>query len=221
MNLVGNDWDAFLKEEFSKAYFLTLDGFITSEYSSKTVYPDYENILRALDLTPFHSIKAVILGQDPYHGYGEATGLAFSGPDGIRKPPSLRNIFKELEDDLRTNMPESGCLNNWSKNGVLLLNTSLTVIKDTPASHSKCGWETFTDNIISYISQKSEPVVFILWGKHAQKKKALIDDTRHLVIESAHPSPFAARKGFFGSKPFTRCNDFLDSVGREPVDWSL
>lgn len=185
------------------------------------VFPPYEEIFKALTLTPFEKIKVVILGQDPYHGEGEANGLAFSVNKGIKLPPSLRNIFKELKDDVGVDTPNHGDLSSWAKQGVLLLNSILTVEKDKPASHRNIGWEEYTDSIIKEISNKKEHTVFILWGNYAQSKEYLIDTNRHLVIKSTHPSPFSARKGFFGSKPFSRTNEYLSKHGIPIIDWNI
>jgi len=189
--------------------------------SFENIFPPKEYIFRALELTPFDNIKVVILGQDPYHGEGQANGLAFSVNKGTKIPPSLRNIFKELNTDLGIDIPNHGDLTNWAKQGVLLLNSILTVEKDKPSSHRNIGWEEYTDSLISKISKEKEHVVFILWGKYAQSKTPLINQNKHLVISSAHPSPFSARKGFFGSKPFSRCNTWLEEKGIKKVDWSI
>ena len=186
-----------------------------------TVFPKYEYIFRALDLTPIDSIKVVILGQDPYHGDGEANGLAFSVNKGIKIPPSLKNIYKELKDDLGLPIPNHGDLTKWAEQGVLLLNSVLTVEKDKPGSHKDFGWQEYTDSLITEISQKREHVVFILWGKYAESKISLIDKGKHLIILSTHPSPFSARKGFFGSKPFSKCNTWLKEKGMTEIDWEL
>ncbi|PKN02727.1 uracil-DNA glycosylase [Candidatus Dojkabacteria bacterium HGW-Dojkabacteria-1] len=187
----------------------------------QTIYPSKELIFRALELTPFENIKVVILGQDPYHGEGEANGLAFSVNKGIKLPPSLRNIYKELESDLGIKTPNHGDLTSWASQGVLLLNSVLTVEKDRPASHRNIGWEEYTDSIIREISEKKENIVFILWGKYAQSKKDLIDVRKHLVISSPHPSPFSANRGFFGSKPFSTTNTYLKSKGKKEIDWRV
>lgn len=186
-----------------------------------TIYPPKELIFRALELTPFENIKVVILGQDPYHGEGEANGLAFSVNKGVELPPSLRNIYEELKSDMGIKIPNHGDLTSWAKQGVLLLNSVLTVEKDKPASHRNIGWEEYTDSIIKKISDKKENIVFILWGKYAQSKKAFIDERKHLVISSPHPSPFSANKGFFGSKPFSKTNTYLKSKGKKEIDWRI
>jgi len=185
------------------------------------IYPPKEQIFRALKLTPFENIKVVILGQDPYHGEGQANGLAFSVNKGIKVPPSLRNIYKELESDLNIKSPLHGDLTSWAKQGVLLLNSVLTVEKDNPGSHKNIGWEEYTDSLIKEISDKKKNIVFILWGKYAESKKSLIDEKKHFIISSPHPSPFSARKGFFGSKPFSRTNSYLKIKGKKEIDWSI
>jgi uracil-DNA glycosylase len=194
---------------------------INNEYNTKIIYPPKEDIFAALKNTSYKDVKVVIVGQDPYHGEGEAMGLSFSVHDGIKLPPSLKNIYKELEDDLGIKPVASGDLTKWTKQGVLLLNATLTVIKDTPNSHSKLGWDKFTDYVIKKINAKDEPVVFILWGNFARSKKVFITNPKHLVIESAHPSPFSARNGFFGSKPFSKTNNFLIKNNIKPIDWDL
>lgn len=186
-----------------------------------TIYPPKELIFRALELTPFENIKVVILGQDPYHGEGEANGLAFSVNKGVKLPPSLRNIYEELKSDMGIKIPNHGDLTSWAKQGVLLLNSVLTVEKDKPASHRNIGWEEYTDSIIKKISDKKENIVFILWGKYAQSKKDFIDERKYLVISSPHPSPFSANKGFFGSKPFSKTNTYLKSKGKKEIDWRI
>lgn len=210
-----------LGEQFQSDYFKELLDFLREEYEQQTIFPERENIFRALNETPYDKVKAVILGQDPYHGEGQAQGLSFSVQPGVKLPPSLRNIYIELQDDINCSLPENGSLVKWAKEGVLLLNTVLTVRKGEPASHAKKGWEMFTDEIIKKLDQRNQPIVFILWGKHAQQKMQLINSSKHFVIESAHPSPFSARKGFFGSKPFSKTNDYLRSQNIEEIDWSL
>lgn len=218
MVCIGNSWDEILKDEFKSDYYLTLREFLKKEYFSATVYPPMGDIFNALKLTPYEDVKVVILGQDPYHGKGQAMGLCFSVPKDIDAPPSLVNIFKEMESDVHVKNT-SPDLTSWAKQGVLLLNTSLTVRAGQPNSHKGRGWEILTDKIIEKISEKTTPVVFILWGTNARSKKSLIKDGQHLIIESAHPSPLSAYNGFFGSKPFSRTNDFLVKAGLEPVDW--
>ena len=221
MKLVGNKWDVILDSEYRKEYFKRIVDFINSEYKLKTVYPVKSRILRSLELTDYDDVKVVILGQDPYHGEGEAIGLCFAVSNGIKLPPSLRNIYKELEDDLGISRSNVGNLECWAHEGVLLLNTVLTVEKDKPASHKGIGWEMFTDAIISKINEKEEPVVFILWGNFAKSKKSLITNSKHYVIESSHPSPFSARYGFFGSKPFSKTNRFLRENNIKEIDWKV
>lgn len=215
--MINKEWDVILKEEFNKDYFKALGRFIKNEYKTKTVFPNYDNIFNSLRYTDYDQIKVVIIGQDPYHGDNEAHGLAFSVLDGVRRPPSLNNIYKELSDDLGIKR-ESNNLSDWAKQGVLLLNTIMTVEKDKPLSHANKGWEIFTDNIISQISKREKPVVFILWGNFARSKKQMID-SRHFIIESAHPSPLSASRGFFGSKPFSKANVWLEKQGYEKIKW--
>lgn len=219
--MITEKWDKILEEEYKKDYFINMLKTLQIEYRTKTIFPPKQDVFKALRLTDYDNIKIVILGQDPYHGTGEAEGLSFSVQDGIIKPPSLKNIFKELKDDLGYDEPESGSLIRWAKEGVLLLNSLLTVEKDKPLSHKKLGWETFTDEIIKKINEKETPVVFILWGAYARSKKVYITNPNHFIIESAHPSPFSARNGFFGSKPFSRANNFLISKKISPVNFKL
>ena len=219
--MLGNDWDQLLEEEMNKPYFKELFNFIEKEYANKTIYPKKGEIFNAFRHTSYKDLRVVILGQDPYHGENEAEGLSFSVKTGIRKPPSLNNIFKELYDDLGLKAPESGSLIKWADEGVLLLNSVLTVEKDKPASHRNRGWETFTDAVIKKINEKQEPVVFILWGNYARAKKDLITNPNHYIIESPHPSPYSANNGFFGSKPFSKTNEFLESKGLKQIDWKL
>lgn len=215
---VNNNWDIILKDEYEKEYFKNLVDYINEEYNNKTVYPLKENIFKALEYTDYNDIKVVILGQDPYHGEGEAQGLSFSIPNDIRITPSLRNIFKELKNDLNIERTNTD-LSDWAKQGVLLLNAILTVCKDTPLSHKDKGWEIFTDEIIKKINEREEPVVFILWGNYARSKKKLITNKNHYIIESAHPSPLSASRGFFDSKPFSKTNDILISINNESIRW--
>lgn len=219
--MIGNDWDIVLKELIDSNEFKELLDKVNEEYKTKIIYPPKENIFEALKLTSYKDTKVVIIGQDPYHGEKEAHGLSFSVQEGIKLPPSLKNIYKELYADLGIEPSASGNLTKWAKNGVLMLNNSLTVIKDTPGSHSKIGWNYFTDGIIKALNQKEEPVVFILWGNFAKTKKEFITNKKHLILEAAHPSPFSARNGFFGSKPFSKANDFLDNNGRKKIDWRI
>ncbi|MBQ8472554.1 MAG: uracil-DNA glycosylase [Bacilli bacterium] len=219
--MIGNDWDKVLEKEFQEEYFYNLLKFVQGEYERKTVFPPKKEVFKAFRYTPYKNVKVVILGQDPYHGEGEAEGLCFSVRDGIKKPPSLNNIFKELHDDLGYSIPTSGSLVPWAKQGVFLLNTVLTVIKDKAASHKDIGWERFTDEVIKKINEKEEPVVFILWGNFARSKKKFITNKKHLIIESAHPSPLSAYNGFFGSKPFSKANDFLIKNNLEPINFEI
>jgi len=212
-------WKSKLSAEFEKEYFLKLAEFIRNEYSTKTIYPPASLIFNAFNLCPLQDIKAVILGQDPYHGPGQAHGLCFSVRDGVGFPPSLVNIFKEIELDLGIKRPVSGNLERWASQGILLLNATLTVQAHQAGSHQKKGWEQFTDNVISIINNEKQHIVFFLWGAYAQKKGAAIDRSRHLVLESVHPSPLSASRGFFGNKHFSRCNTYLTKNGISPVSW--
>lgn len=221
MAFLKNDWQDYLKEEFEKPYYLTLRAFLKEAYQKDIIYPPMHDLYNALHLTSFADTKVVILGQDPYHGRGQAHGLAFSVREGVVLPPSLVNIFKELEADLGCLRPHSGDLTSWAKEGVLLLNTTLSVKEKTPLSHKDKGWEILTDEIIRLLAKKEDPIVFILWGANARAKKVCLKGTPHLVIESPHPSPLSAHRGFFGSKPFSQCNAFLASVGKEEVNWCL
>ena len=215
------DWNPVLRGELAKPYWTELQQFVATERGRATVYPATDEVFAALHLTPFAEVKAVILGQDPYHGPNQAHGLCFSVRPGVPPPPSLQNIFKELEADLGLPPPRHGCLESWARQGVLLLNASLTVRAGKAASHQGKGWETFTDEVLKAVNTKPERVVFILWGASARRKKALIDTSRHVVIESPHPSPLSASSGFFGSRPFSRANAALVEAGRTPIDWSL
>lgn len=219
--MFGNDWDEVLKEEIEKPYFQQLMTWLDQEYEEAVVYPPRDLLFQAFRLTPYAEVKAVILGQDPYHGAGQAEGLSFSVMPGVRVPPSLRNIYIELKEDIDVPTPNHGSLVQWGKEGVLLLNTALTVRESKPASHRGKGWEQFTDAVIHALNKRKEPMVFLLWGNHAAEKESFIDQERHLIIRSAHPSPFAARKGFFGSKPFSRTNEFLEQHGEHPIDWHI
>lgn len=216
---LGNDWDGVIGAEFEKEYYLDLREFLKCEYSSQTVYPDMYDIFNALKLTSYSSVKAVILGQDPYHEPGQAHGLAFSVTEGTPLPPSLRNIYKELETDVGAKPTTCGELSGWAKQGVLLLNTVLTVRQGNANSHKGKGWEIFTDEIIKKLNGKTEPVAFILWGANARSKKALITNPIHGIFESPHPSPLSAHYGFFGSRPFSRVNAFLMQNGVPPINW--
>ena len=214
-------WKEVLKNEFEKDYFKILTDFVRNEYKTKTIYPLASKIFSAFDYTPFDDVKVVLIGQDPYHGIGQANGLSFSVADGIKLPPSLQNIYKELNDDLGIGVSTSGNLETWAKQGVLLLNATLTVEASKAGSHQKKGWEIFTDAVIQKLSDQKENLVFILWGAYAQKKGANIDRNKHFVIESAHPSPLGAYRGFWGSKPFSKTNDFLKSKNLQPINWEI
>jgi uracil-DNA glycosylase len=215
------DWNPVLRGEWAKPYWPELQRFVAEERARADVYPPADEVFAALHLTPYERVKVLLLGQDPYHGPGQAHGLCFSVRPGVPPPPSLQNIFKELEADLGIAPPGHGCLDAWAAQGVLLLNTSLTVQARQAASHQGKGWEAFTDEVIRAVDRKPERVVFILWGAAARKKRALVDTSRHVVIESAHPSPLSAHNGFFGSRPFSRANAALEAAGREPVDWRI
>jgi len=216
---IEESWKSVLEPEFHKPYFQQLIAFVKNEYSTKQIFPPGSLIFSAFDHCPFDQVKVVIVGQDPYHGPGQANGLCFSVADGIRHPPSLQNIFKEIKDDLEIPIPESGNLERWANQGVLLLNATLTVEARRAGSHQNQGWETFTDEVLSITSSQKEGVVFILWGAYAQKKGALVDSQKHLVLKSSHPSPFSAHSGFFGSKHFSQANQFLSSKGLRPIAW--
>lgn len=219
--MIQNDWDEKLKIIWESEGFQKFLKIVDEEYNKKIIYPPKDYVFNALKLTPYKDVKVVIVGQDPYHGEKEAHGLSFSVQEGIKVPPSLKNIYKELEADLGISPRNSGDLTGWAKQGVLLLNAVLTVVKDTPASHRNLGWERLTDYIIKILNEKEEPIVFILWGNFAKAKKALITNPKHLVITSAHPSPFSANYGFFGSKPFSKTNEFLKQNNQEPINWDL
>ena len=221
MGLADNTWDKFLAEEQKKIYFLKLKDFIIREYQNKNIYPPLDKIFTAFSLTPPEKIKAVIVGQDPYHQPKQAHVLAFSVGKDVKIPPSLRNIFKELNSDLGIPMPKNGNLSLWAEQGVFLINSVLTVEEGKPESHCRKGWETFTDAAISYINNLPQPVVYILWGKNAQAKERLINNKNHLVLKAPHPSPLSATRGFFGSKPFSTANNFLINSGAVPIDWDL
>lgn len=216
-----NDWEEFLAEEYSKEYYQNLRKFLIREYSTKIIYPNKYDIFNAIHFTSYENTKVVILGQDPYHGPNQAHGLSFSVKAGVNTPPSLQNIYKEIQSDIGCYIPNNGFLKKWSDQGVLLLNTVLTVEASKPNSHKGMGWEKFTDKIITTINDKSDPVVFILWGKNAQNKEELITNNKHLIIKAPHPSPFSANRGFFGSKPFSKVNTFLNSIGKEGIDWQI
>ncbi len=216
--MIGNDWDTLLALEYNKEYFLKIKEKVRDEYKHKTIFPPASRVFYALRETPYKDTRVVILGQDPYHGVGEANGLCFSVNEGIKMPPSLKNIYKELYDDLGIKRTTTD-LSDWAKSGVLLLNSVLTVEKDKPASHKMIGWEEFTDSIIKKLNEKDEPVVFILWGNFAKSKIKYITNPKHLVISSSHPSPFSVNYGFFGSKPFSKTNDFLKKNGLKEIEW--
>jgi len=216
-----NDWSHILEDELNQPYFKKIEAFLMERSKDAVIYPQAADIFSALNFTTYEETRVVILGQDPYHGFGQAHGLSFSVQPGVRIPPSLKNIYKELHDDIGSPIPDHGSLQSWARQGVLLLNTVLTVEEGSPNSHQGIGWEQFTDRIISTLNERNEPVVFMLWGKHAQVKAANIDAEKHHIIASPHPSPFAARKGFFGSKPFSRANTYLESVGRSVIDWTI
>lgn len=216
--MIGNDWDNILKEEYQKEYFLKIKEKVKAEYKNKTIFPPAKEVFKAFRMTPYKDTRVVILGQDPYHGLGEANGLCFSVNEGIKMPPSLNNIYKELYSDLGIKRTTTD-LSDWAKSGVLLLNSVLTVEKDKPASHKFVGWEEFTDNVIKKLNEKEEPVVFILWGNFAKGKIKYITNPKHLVISSSHPSPFSVNYGFFGSKPFSKTNEFLKKNNLKEIEW--
>ena len=219
--MIGNKWDSILNEEYNKEYFKNLIDFIKQEYKNKKIYTKQNEVFNAFKYTDFDNVKVVILGQDPYHGPNQAEGLSFSVSNEVLKPPSLKNIFKELESDLGIPFPEDNSLKPWAKQGVLLLNAVLTVEEHKPTSHKNKGWEIFTDNVIKTLNNRDKPVVFILWGAYARAKKEYITNPKHYIIESAHPSPFSARNGFFGSKPFSKTNEFLKKNNIKEIDWRV
>lgn len=221
MQILKNDWHELLQDEFKQDYYLKLRQFLIREYRTRTIYPDMYDIFNALHYTPYKETKVVILGQDPYHGPNQAHGLSFSVKPGITAPPSLVNIYRELNSDLGCYIPNNGYLKKWADQGVMLLNTVLTVRAGQANSHRNMGWEHFTDRVISLLNHRERPIVFILWGKNAQSKQALITSQRHYIIKSVHPSPLSAHRGFFGSKPFSKANKFLTSIGEEPIDWQI
>ena len=222
MNIqINNDWDSLLKDEFKKDYFLRLMNNLKFLYNSRTIYPKATDIFNALKYTPYNKVKVVILGQDPYHGPNQAHGLSFSVNPGIKIPPSLMNIYKELNSDLGCFIPNNGYLKKWADEGVLLLNATLTVEAGKANSHKNLGWTTFTDKIISLLNERTTPIVFILWGNNAIAKKVLITNPRHLILQSVHPSPLSASRGFFGSKVFSKTNAFLTSINQTPIDWQI
>nr|MDH3161954.1 uracil-DNA glycosylase [Bacillus licheniformis] len=219
--ILNDSWWQQLKDEFDKPYYQELREMLKREYAEHTVYPEPNDIYNALHYTSYENVKVVILGQDPYHGPGQAHGLSFSVQPGVNPPPSLKNIFIELQNDIGADIPNHGSLVSWAKQGVLSLNTVLTVRRGQANSHKGKGWEQLTDSIIDVLNKRDKPVVFILWGRHAQMKKERIDTSKHFIIQSPHPSPFSARNGFFGSRPFSRANQYLEQIGDEPIDWSL
>lgn len=221
IDLIENEWREILQEEMDKEYFHRLEEFLEEETKEKIIYPPRDQVFNALKLTDYSKVKVVILGQDPYHGENQGNGLAFSVNYGIKTPPSLRNIYKELNTDLGLEIPNHGNLEKWAERGILLLNTSLTVEKDKANSHRKKGWEIFTDKIIEKLNERKEPIVFIFWGKNAWEKEVLITNKLHYIIKSFHPSPLAASRGFFGSKPFSKTNDFFKSINQEGIDWTI
>ncbi len=219
--MIGNDWDELLKDEYRKDYFKNLISFVDNEYHEKVIYPPKSEIFNAFRFTSYKDVKVVILGQDPYHGEMQAEGLSFSVKNCVNKPPSLQNIFRELESDMGIPFPKSNSLIPWAKQGVLLLNAVLTVQKSSPASHKDKGWEIFTDEVIRKLNKKNTPIVFILWGNFAKQKSKLITNPIHYVISSAHPSPFSAYNGFFGSKPFSKTNEFLKKNNLKEINWNV
>lgn len=218
---IGNSWDEILKDQWSQKYYLSLRNKLIHEYQNFTIYPPANDIFNALRSVDYNDVKVVIIGQDPYHGPGQAHGYSFSVQKGVRIPPSLRNIFKEMHDDIGTEMPKHGNLEKWAKQGVLLLNSTLTVRRSMPNSHKALGWDILTDHIIELLGNKQKPTIFILWGNDARSKKKLIHNPNHLILESVHPSPLSASRGFFGSKPFSKTNDFLKKNCMEPINWQI
>lgn len=220
-SMIPDDWRGILGEECEKEYFAKLEEFVSEEIEKYPgqIFPETENIFAALKYTPYDKVKVLLLGQDPYHDHGQAHGLCFSVPDGVKLPPSLRNMYKELASDLNIKAPQSGSLVHWAHQGMLLLNTSLTVRAHEPASHSKKGWEQFTDAVISAVNRRAEPVIFVLWGGHAAAKEKLIDAEKHVVMKSAHPSPLSASRGFLGSRPYSKINEALAKLGHTPIKW--
>ncbi|MBR2377568.1 MAG: uracil-DNA glycosylase [Clostridia bacterium] len=217
----NNLWDEVLSPLFNDERYLKIRSFLKEEYSKYTIYPNMYDIFKCFVKTDYNDVKVVILGQDPYHEYGQAQGISFSVPDGVKFPPSLKNIFKELQSDIGISPPKSGDLTKWTERGVLLLNTVLTVREGQANSHKNCGWTWFTDEVISLLSKREKPIVFILWGGNARAKKSLIDQSRHFIIESAHPSPLSCHNGFWGSKPFSKANEYLTKIGSTPINWDL
>ena len=218
---IGNDWNQILEGEFEKEYYLKLREFLKKEYSSRVIYPSMYDIFNALKATPYHEVKAVILGQDPYHGPGQAHGMCFSVKKGVALPPSLKNIFRELESDMGCTVPPHGCLTQWAEQGVLLLNTVLTVREGQANSHKGQGWEIFTDTVIRHLNRREKPIVFLLWGGNAKAKSSLITNPQHLILTAAHPSPLSARNGFFGCGHFSRTDEVLLENGMKPIRWQI
>lgn len=221
MKILKNDWQNLLKDEFEKDYYLKLRNFLINEYKTETIYPDMYDIFNALNYTQYKDVKVVIIGQDPYHGPNQAHGLSFSVKPDVAIPPSLSNIYKELNSDLNCYIPNNGYLKKWADQGVLLLNSVLTVKSGQANSHKNIGWEYFTDKVISILNNRKNPIVFILWGKNAQSKLSIIKNPNHFIIKSVHPSPLSAYRGFWGSKPFSKTNDFLVSIGNQPINWQI
>lgn len=218
---IADDWREILAPEFSKPYFTELWNTVCQEYETKTVYPAKENIFNALRYTPYHDVKILLLGQDPYHGEGQAHGLAFSVQPGVPAPPSLVNMFKELASDIGMTAPSTNCLTSWAEQGVMLLNTVLTVRESEPNSHKKYGWTTFTDSVISALNDREDPVIFLLWGANAKEKLPLITNSHHFILSAPHPSPLSASRGFFGCRHFSKANTILERLGKEPIRWQL
>ena len=218
---IGNDWDEVFKGEFEKEYYQNLRKFLINEYRTKRIYPKADEIFTAFKLTGYKDCKIVLLGQDPYHGVNQAHGLAFSVKEGIKLPPSLQNMYKEISEEYGCEMSKNGYLVPWAKQGVLLLNTALTVIADNANSHSKIGWEIFTDNVIEYLNEREDPLIFILWGNNARSKKRLINTEKHYILEAAHPSPLSANRGFFGCGHFKKANEILKELGKDEIDWRM
>lgn len=216
---IGNDWDEILKDEFQKEYYKKMRKFLINEYKTKMIYPKPEEIFTAFKLTSYSDCKIVLLGQDPYHGENQAHGLSFSVKKGVQLPPSLKNIYKEISDEYGYKMSNDGYLVDWAEQGILLLNTALTVIAGNANSHSKIGWEIFTDNVISYLNEREEPLIFILWGNNAKSKKKLIDTTKHFILEGVHPSPLSASRGFFGCGHFRKANEILRNLKKTEINW--
>ena len=223
MKKLTNDWQDIVNEEMQKLYFKELEQFLVAEYNTQTIYPKQEHIFAALEMTPYQDVKVVLLGQDPYHGANQAHGLSFSVQQGVKLPPSLRNMLKEMNTEFGYELPDHGDLTSWAKQGILLLNTVLTVREGQAGSHQGKGWEQFTDAVIEALAKREAPVVFLLWGKHAQVKRKLIEKNgrQHILLEAPHPSPLSAHRGFFGSKPFSKTNAALQALGVEPIDWRL